>query len=352
MGRWLPEPLLAGDRMLGPADTAEQRDSVSYAVLTLMERLSPNERAVYALREAFDYPHRDIAEVLDISEASSQQIFHRAQKHVAHPKARPDIDKAAAQRIAEEFFAAATSGRTDELVPCSPRTISIGDGGGKVPARTKAFEGAVAVATFVWGMFRPAGAKRAIVGGSPQIYGWTANGEPAVVAVVDGRVVAIMRRRSPPRASLPAVLGQPRQARAGDRPMGGGRPRGAPVRDVTGIASGCCPGTGGARFRWHNRTEQRTVDMRITIFGANGPTGRLLTAQALEAGHRVRAVTRQPNGFPLHDARLDVAAADVSTRRPSTRQWPTRRRCSTLGVPATRNRSTLTRAVLRTSSPR
>ena len=193
VGRWLPEPLLAGDPMLGPADTAEQREAVSYAVLTLMERLSPNERAVYVLREAFDYPHREIAEVLDITEAASQQLFHRAQKHVAHPKARPDIDKAAAQRIVEEFLAAATSGQTDELIRLLTKdAIAIGDGGGKVPARTKAFEGAVAVAKFVWGMFTPAGAKRAIVGGSPEIYAWTANGEPAAVAVVDGRVVAIM----------------------------------------------------------------------------------------------------------------------------------------------------------------
>ncbi|HEY9335629.1 MAG TPA: sigma factor, partial [Kribbella sp.] len=61
VGQWLPEPLLDGDPMLGPADTAEQRESVSYAVLTLMERLSPNERAVYVLREAFDYAHREIA---------------------------------------------------------------------------------------------------------------------------------------------------------------------------------------------------------------------------------------------------------------------------------------------------
>jgi hypothetical protein len=60
VGQWPPEPLLAGDPLLGPANTAEQRESVSCAVLTLMERLSPNERAVYVLREAFDYPHREI----------------------------------------------------------------------------------------------------------------------------------------------------------------------------------------------------------------------------------------------------------------------------------------------------
>jgi RNA polymerase sigma-70 factor (ECF subfamily) len=193
VGQWLPEPLLAGDPMLGPADTAEQRESVSYAVLTLMERLSPNERAVYVLREAFDYPHREIAEILDLTEAASQQIFHRAKKHVADGKARTEIDDATARRIVEEFLAAATSGRTEPLVRLlTADAIAIGDGGGKVPARARAFEGAVAVAKFLWGLFRPAEAKRAIIGGAPEIFATTANGDPAVVAVVDGRVVGIM----------------------------------------------------------------------------------------------------------------------------------------------------------------
>ena len=193
VGRWLPEPLLAGDPMLGPAETAEQREAVSYAVLTLMERLSPKERAVYVLREAFDYPHQEIAGILGISEAASQQIFHRAKKHVASTQTRPDIDRTAAQRIVEEFLTAATSGQTDELVLLLTKdAIAIGDGGGKAPARTKAFEGADAVARFVWGMFVPSEAKRAIVGGSPEIYAWTANGEPAVVVVVEGRVVGVI----------------------------------------------------------------------------------------------------------------------------------------------------------------
>ena len=94
VGQWLPEPVLAGDPMLGPADTAEQRESVSFAVLALLERLSPNERAVYVLREAFDYPHREIAEILDITEAASQQILHRAKKHIADAKARTEVDEA------------------------------------------------------------------------------------------------------------------------------------------------------------------------------------------------------------------------------------------------------------------
>ncbi|XVQ90092.1 RNA polymerase sigma-70 factor [Microbispora siamensis] len=193
VGQWLPEPLLAGDPMLGPADTAEQRESVSYAVLTLMERLSPGERAVYVLREAFDYPHREIAEILDITEAASQQIFHRAKKHIADGKARTEIGEAATRRIVEEFLAAATTGRVEPLVRLlTEDAIAIGDGGGKIPARAKAFEGAVAVAKFLRGLFKPAEAKRALVGGTSDVYLWTANGDPAVVAVVDGRVIGVM----------------------------------------------------------------------------------------------------------------------------------------------------------------
>ncbi|GAA2399043.1 DNA-directed RNA polymerase sigma-70 factor [Catellatospora methionotrophica] len=193
VGEWLPEPLLAGDPMLGPADTAEQRESVSYAVLTLMERLSPNERAVYVLREAFDYPHREIAEILDLTESASQQLLHRAKQHVADGKTRTEIDAAAARRIVEEFLAAAVSGHTAPLVRLlTADSLAIGDGGGKVPARAKAFEGAVAVAKFLRGLFKPAEAKRAIIGGSPEVYASTANGDPAVVAVLDGRVVGIM----------------------------------------------------------------------------------------------------------------------------------------------------------------
>ncbi|MFE5294853.1 RNA polymerase sigma-70 factor [Streptomyces sp. NPDC056632] len=192
VGRWLPEPLLAGDPMLGPADTAEQRESVSYAVLVLLERLAPKERAVYVLREAFDYPHREIAEILDITEAAAQQIYHRAKKHVADGKVRTEVDEATARRIVEEFLAAATSGRTEPLVRLlTEDAVSVGDGGGKVPARAKAFEGAKAVATFLRGLFKPAAAKRAHVGGVPEIYATTANGGPAVLAVVEGRVVGI-----------------------------------------------------------------------------------------------------------------------------------------------------------------
>lgn len=193
VGRWLPEPLLAGDPMLGPAETAEQRESVSYAILTLMERLSPDERVVFVLREAFAYPHREIAGILDVTEAASQQLLHRAKKHVATGRTRVEVDATAARRIVEQFLAAATSGDTEPLVRLlAADAIAVGDGGGKIPARVKAFEGAVAVARFVWGMFRPSPAKHAILGGDTAVFASTANGEPAAVVVVGGRVFGIM----------------------------------------------------------------------------------------------------------------------------------------------------------------
>jgi len=193
VGQWLPEPLFAGDPMLGPAETAEQRESVSYAVLVLMERLSANERAVYVLREAFGYPHREIAEILDITEAASQQIFHRAKKRVADGRIRAEVDEAAVRRIIEEFLTAAISGRIEPLVRLlTEDAISIGDGGGKIPARATALEGSVAVAKSLRGLFKLGEAKRALLGGAPEVYVWRANGDPAVVIVVDGRVVGVM----------------------------------------------------------------------------------------------------------------------------------------------------------------
>ncbi|MGY5053797.1 RNA polymerase sigma-70 factor [Streptomyces sp. 900105755] len=193
VGQWLPEPLLAGDPMLGPADTAERRESVSYAVLVLLERLAPAERAVYVLREAFDYPHREIARILDLTEAASQQILHRARKHVAQGTARTEVDEAAARRIIEEFLAAAASGRTEPLVRLlTEDAVAVGDGGGKVPAAARAFEGALAVAKFMRGLFKQGPAQRALVGGSVELYATTANGGPALVATVDGRVFGVM----------------------------------------------------------------------------------------------------------------------------------------------------------------
>ena len=116
VGAWMPEPLLDGDPMLGPADTVEQRESVTLAVLTLMERLSPVERAVYVLREAFAYSHAEIGEILGTTESGSQQHGHRARRRIAAARNDTEIDHASARQIVEAFVDAASSGRTERLV--------------------------------------------------------------------------------------------------------------------------------------------------------------------------------------------------------------------------------------------
>ncbi|WCN80237.1 RNA polymerase sigma factor SigJ [Micromonospora sp. LH3U1] len=193
VGTWLPEPILAGDRMLGPVDTVEQRESVSIAVLTLMERLSAKERVVYVLREAFGYSHGEIAEILGVTESSCQQTYRRAKQHVAGDRARAEVDEAAARRIVAEFLAAATSGEINRLVELlSDDVTSTGDGGGKIPARTTPVVGALAVARFLRGLFKPTDVKRNVAGGSPAFYAEVVNGGPAVVVVIGGQVFGVM----------------------------------------------------------------------------------------------------------------------------------------------------------------
>jgi RNA polymerase sigma-70 factor (TIGR02957 family) len=192
VGQWLPEPVLAGDRMLGPADTVEQRESVSLAMLTLMERLSPNERVVYVLREAFGYSHREIAEILDLTESNCQQIYRRAKQHVTTDRSRIEVGAAAAGKLVEGFLAAARSGDTEALIRLlTDDAISVSDGGGRIPARKTPIIGALGIARFLRGLFRPADAKRDIVGGNPAFYAVVVNGGPALLVEVGERVIGV-----------------------------------------------------------------------------------------------------------------------------------------------------------------
>ncbi|MFI5557743.1 RNA polymerase sigma-70 factor [Amycolatopsis japonica] len=193
VGQWLPEPVFAGDRMLGPSDTVEQRESVSIAMLTLMERLSAKERVVYVLREAFGYSHAEIAEVLDVTESNCQQIHRRAKQHLAADRRRVEVDTAAARKIVEEFLAAALSGRTDALVRLlADDAISVGDGGGVLFSLPRPITGAVRVARFLRGLFKPSAAKWSLIGGKPELFSTVANGVPALVLMVEGKLVGVV----------------------------------------------------------------------------------------------------------------------------------------------------------------
>ena len=192
VGQWLPEPVLAGDRMLGPADTVEQRESVSLAMLAVMERLSPNERVVYVLREAFGYQHREIAEMLEIGESNCQQIYRRAKQHVTG-RSRATVDEAATRRIVEEFLAAVLSGDTDPLIRLlADDAVGVADGGGRIPARKTPALGAHEVATYLAHALRLTDARRRYVGGDPVFYSCVVNGGLGVLAQVGDRVFAVL----------------------------------------------------------------------------------------------------------------------------------------------------------------
>ncbi|MFG2134507.1 sigma-70 family RNA polymerase sigma factor [Streptomyces sp. NPDC048751] len=192
VGAWLPEPLLEGDPMLGPADTFEQRESVSLAVLTLMERLSPVERAAYVLREAFSYTHAEIAGILDITESASQQHVHRARRRVTAERRGGEVDPASARRIVEEFLAAAMSGRTERLVAMlTADATAVSDGAG-LARRLLRYRTRERIASYVRAGFKPTPAKRRLVGGSLAMHIALVNGSPAVLAVVDDRVVGVV----------------------------------------------------------------------------------------------------------------------------------------------------------------
>jgi RNA polymerase sigma-70 factor (TIGR02957 family) len=193
VGQWLPEPVFAGDRMLGPAETVEQRESVSIAMLTLMERLSANERVVYVLREAFGYPHAEIAEILDLTEANCQQIYRRAKQHLANGRARVEVDAAGARKIVEEFLVAALSGNTDSLVQLlADDAISAGDAGGAFPTAPKPITGALKVARFLRTLFTPNAAMRELIGGRLEFFAAVVNGVPALVMQVGDRVFGVI----------------------------------------------------------------------------------------------------------------------------------------------------------------
>ncbi|MCT2591527.1 sigma-70 family RNA polymerase sigma factor [Streptomyces sp. N2-109] len=189
-GAWLPEPLLDGDPMLGPADTFEQRESVSLAVLTLMERLSPLERAVYLLREAFSYSHADIAEILDITESASQQHLHRARRRITTTRrGGGEVDPASARRIVEAFFTAASSGRTERLVVLlADDATAISDGAGLTGTLLR-YDTPQRIAAVARAGFKPTPAKRRLAGGTPAVHYALVNGSPALLFVLGGKVV-------------------------------------------------------------------------------------------------------------------------------------------------------------------
>ena len=137
VGPWLPEPLVS-DTEPDVAEHAEMADSLSMAFLVLLESLTPTERAVFLLREAFDYDYAEIASILDRSEASCRQLLVRARKRIDADKPRFEATRAEQDELAEKFFAAVGVGDLDGLVDMlAADAVWYADGGGKSKAASR-----------------------------------------------------------------------------------------------------------------------------------------------------------------------------------------------------------------------
>jgi RNA polymerase sigma-70 factor (TIGR02957 family) len=146
VGPWLPEPV---DTSTDPQLGAERGEALEFAVLLLLEKLSPTERAAYVLREAFDYPYRQIAEILQLEEANTRQLVTRARQHIADGRRAP-VSSTEQRRLLETFIAAAQKGDLAALEGLlASDVVSYSDGGGVVRAARTPIAGRERVAKFI-----------------------------------------------------------------------------------------------------------------------------------------------------------------------------------------------------------
>jgi RNA polymerase sigma-70 factor (ECF subfamily) len=156
VGVWLPEPLAASLEP-DPADHAEMDDSLSLAFLVLLQTLSPVERAVFLLREAFDYSYEEIAEIVQKSEDNCRQVFVRAKKRIDDGKPRFDAPRREQQELAIRFFNAAEKGDLTSLIDFLAADAAFyGDGGGKARAYPRPVAGRDRVALIIRSLFTTA----------------------------------------------------------------------------------------------------------------------------------------------------------------------------------------------------
>ena len=156
VGPWLPEPIVSTREADDPAVVAEVADSVSMAMLVVLETLSPLERAAFVLREVFDLPFAEIATTLGRSEAAVRQLAHRAREHVHARQPRHQVDKARHSEVTNQFLAAAWSGDLDQMLTLlAPDAVLVSDGGGKKKAALRPLLGADKIARWLLGLLAP-----------------------------------------------------------------------------------------------------------------------------------------------------------------------------------------------------
>jgi RNA polymerase sigma-70 factor, ECF subfamily len=205
-GPWLPEPVVADDTF-DPLDSLIKRDTLSLATLRLMEELTPPERAVFVLREAFDVPYTQIAEILDVSEANARQLLHRAQAHLDRHHRRTEADEARHAQLLERLMSATADGDLAELEELlAADVISYNDGGGRARAARVPVMGREKIIRFLSNLRRR-------FGPTPYVRILQVNGEPAAqlslggqdslvaLEVHDGKIVSMLTVLNPDKLS-------------------------------------------------------------------------------------------------------------------------------------------------------
>ncbi|MEX2539873.1 MAG: RNA polymerase sigma-70 factor [Actinomycetota bacterium] len=199
VGPWLPEPLLTSPDV---AEDVELAESLSIAMLTVLETLGPAERAVFVLREVFETPYDEIAEAVGKSSAAVRQIAHRARDHVAARRPRMPVSATEQQEAVDRFLVAIRHGDLQGLLDVlAPDVVVVADGGGLVPAFRRPIDGAERVAGLLIGGLRSVDfeAKAVWLNGSPA-FRIDVGGEvdtAVSLAVENGRITRIYAIRNP-----------------------------------------------------------------------------------------------------------------------------------------------------------
>jgi RNA polymerase sigma-70 factor (ECF subfamily) len=200
VGEWLPEPLLTSPDV---AEDVELAESVSFAMLTVLETLMPTERAVFVLREVFETPYDEIAEAVGKTPAAVRQIAHRARGHVAARRPRVRVGRAEQEAVVERFLAAVRGGDLQGLLDVlAPDVVLVADGGGVVAAARRPIGGADRVGSLLGSLVRLAGDFEAMpmwLNGGPAVR-LDLDGELNTVAslvIEDGRITRIYVIRNP-----------------------------------------------------------------------------------------------------------------------------------------------------------
>ena len=189
VGPWLPEPLLTVTP--DAADRTELAESVSLAMLVVLESLTPEERAVFVLHEVFGFTHAEIAAAIGRTDTSVRQLMHRARGHVQARRPRFDVDAGQQREVTERFLAAAAGGDIDQLMMVlAPDVTLIADGGGKARAPLRPITGAAKVARFMTAV-----ARRPYMGidiSDLTVEMAEINGSLGIVATLDGKPVVAL----------------------------------------------------------------------------------------------------------------------------------------------------------------